>query len=62
MSECIGLAGRLFGRKFEPVITKSAAKFPPGKLEVTVSMVEKFRDETFHGCICKRCGERREAS
>lgn len=60
-TNCSGIMGRIFGHKFVPVITRSPSKFVVEEgLSTTVrgviGMAELYRAETFHGCICQRCG------
>lgn len=59
-AKCSGLIGRIFGHKFRPVITLSSSTFGSEgvtcKAYVALEMADKYRAETFHGCICQRCG------
>lgn len=59
-TKCSGLMGRIFGHKFRPVITLSATRLETNgvkcKAHVILEMADKYRDESFHGCVCQRCG------
>lgn len=58
---CKGVAGFLFGHKFKPVVTRSAANMPAGLRNISgegaVEFMETLREETFHAVYCQRCGE-----
>jgi len=58
---CKGIVGLIFGHKYKPVITKSAAKMPENMTNIRGSnnILDNFRDETFNGVICARCGDRK---
>lgn len=60
-TKCIGITGRIFGHKFKPVITLSASLYSTTgvncKAHVALEMADKYRNESFYGCICQRCGE-----
>ncbi len=62
MSQCDGVMGFIFGHKYIPVIVKSAAKNPNIEIDNISSsgmcdVIDKFRDETYGGLYCARCGE-----
>lgn len=60
MDKCTGIMGWIFGHSYRPVITKSAAKSVPpmeGSAYVAGKIIDMYRDETFHGIVCKRCGK-----
>lgn len=63
-AKCTGLIGRIFGHKFMPVITLGSSTFGTEgvtcKAHVALEMADKYRAETFHGCICQRCGATKE--
>ena len=46
----------IFGHKYKPVITKSAAQFPPNVTKIGYEAMKLLRDETFNGVYCERCG------
>lgn len=56
---CKGIVGLIFGHNYKPVMTKSAAKLPDSltQLRGSKDIFDNFRDETFHGLICTRCGD-----
>lgn len=60
-TKCTGLMGLIFGHKFKPVITLSASGYNTAgvncKAHVALEMADKYRNESFHGCVCLRCGE-----
>lgn len=58
---CKGIVGFIFGHKYKPVITKSAVKIPEQMTKLTGAkgVFDNFRDETFNGVICTRCGDRK---
>lgn len=58
MAKCKGFIGLIFGHKFKPIITKSAAKIPANASEVGSNFAETLRDEHYHGIVCLRCGEK----
>ena len=59
-AKCTGLMGRIFGHKFRPVITLSASNYDTSgvkcKALVALDMADKYRDQTFSGYVCQRCG------
>lgn len=62
MGQCNGVIGFIFGHKYIPVIVKSAAKhgaFQVDRMSESglCDMIDKFRDETYGGLYCSRCGE-----
>ncbi len=62
MNQCSGVMGFIFGHKYIPVIVKSAAKHGAFQVERISSselcdMFDKFRDETYGGLYCSRCGD-----
>lgn len=60
-SECVGLLGRIFGHKYVPVITRSAVRLNSlearGNQEAVNAWLDNYRDQTFSGCVCQRCGD-----
>lgn len=58
---CKGVAGMLFGHKFKPIITRSAANLPAGLRNISgegaVDFMDTLREETFEALYCQRCGE-----
>lgn len=55
---CKGIIGLIFGHKYKPVITKSAAKLPDNISHLKgQNALDPFRDETFNGIVCERCGD-----
>lgn len=58
---CKGVAGMLFGHKFKPVVTRSAANMPAGLRNISgegaVEFMETLRDESLEALYCQRCGE-----
>lgn len=58
--KCTGLIGLIFGHKFKPIITLGSSNFGSDgvqcKSHVAMEMADKYRQQTFHGCICQRCG------
>lgn len=60
MDKCNGLFGAVFGHSFVPVITKSAPTRPvqlEGNANFALKVVDAYREQTYHGCYCKRCGK-----
>lgn len=62
MSQCNGVMGFIFGHKYIPIIVKSAAKNAIAEVKnIPVSelcdLIDKFRNETYGGIYCTRCGE-----
>lgn len=60
MDKCNGLLGAVFGHSFVPVITKSALTRPvqlEGSANFALKVVDANREQTYHGCYCKRCGK-----
>jgi hypothetical protein len=61
---CCGLAGLIFGHKFEPRYHKGAATGTPkmdGPSIDVLDMIEKYRPITYLGDTCVRCGRIMEA-
>jgi hypothetical protein len=62
MTKCTGLMGQILGHNFIPVITKSPATLDANGLELRTTvggmtrLMDMYRQEEFHGCICQRCG------
>lgn len=62
MGQCNGVMGFIFGHKYRTIIVKSAAKHGAFQAEsmpesCLCDMLDKFRDETYSGLYCSRCGE-----
>lgn len=62
-NRCTGIMGLVFGHKFIPVIKKGEPKLSQVKMNIDpawhdemMSLIDSTRPETFHGCICQRCG------
>lgn len=59
-TKCTGLAGRIFGHKFFPVITKGKVDIQRRVEGITeagyLRLAEMSRDETCHHSVCQRCG------
>lgn len=62
--KCCGLIGLIFGHKYIPIMSRGASSFS-GKCsnwptEDVLDAMDKYRDETFVGLMCKRCGETKQ--
>lgn len=61
-TKCTGIMGRIFGHKFRPVITLGSPTITDFKLTGSQAasayerIINATKSETFHGCICQRCG------
>lgn len=61
-TKCTGLLGQILGHNFIPVITKSPTTLSVDGLELNTTvggmnrLMDAYRQEEFHGCICQRCG------
>ena len=58
--KCIGIMGSIFGHSFSTVMTKEAVRVVPtleGKEPAVTKVLDAFRNETYHGIFCKRCGK-----
>lgn len=69
MSKCVGIFGRLFGHKFVGRYSRSRSQRDPNQwvnvtfTGFTADEIDRlYRDKsTYHGDVCQRCGEIRNA-
>ena len=57
---CNGFLGLIFVHNFRPIITKDQSKPVGSMTNASMDFFDKFRNETFNGIYCKRCGEVRK--